>query len=114
MTLDLGLRYDRQGGEALPSTTLANAAFPNVVPGIVFAGYDAPFTWNNLSPRAGLTYALGRLARRPSRKLTYARYAGQLDTGTVGYLNPTSTAGSATYRWTDLNNDHFAQANEVN
>ena len=28
--------------------------------------------------------------------------------------NPTSTAGSATYRWVDLNGDHFAQANEVN
>ena len=29
-------------------------------------------------------------------------------------LNPSSTAGSATYRWVDLNQDHFAQANEVN
>jgi hypothetical protein len=113
MTLDLGLRYDRQGGEALPSQTLANAAFPNVVPGIVFAGYNAPFTWNNLSPRAGLTYAVDD-AHKTVAKLTYARYAGQLATGTVGTLNPTSTAGSATYRWTDLNNDHFAQANEVN
>ena len=28
--------------------------------------------------------------------------------------NPSSTAGSATYRWVDLNGDHFAQANEVN
>ena len=42
--------------KALPSNTLANAAFPNVVPGIAFAGYDAPFTWNNVSPRAGLVF----------------------------------------------------------
>src|SRR5712692_1915792 len=113
MTLDLGVRYDRQWGKALPSQTLPNAAFPAVVPGIVFAGYDAPFTWNNLSPRAGVTYAVGD-ARKTVARLTYARYAGQLNTGTVGFLNPTSTAGSVTFRWTDLNNDHFAQANEVN
>ena len=34
VTIDLGVRYDRQGGEALPSETTANPAFPNVVPGI--------------------------------------------------------------------------------
>ena len=47
-------------------------------------------------------------------RASFSRYAGQLETGTVGALNPSSTAGSATYRWTDLNNDHFAEANEVN
>jgi hypothetical protein len=36
-----------------------------------------------------------------------------LNTGTVGVLNTSSTAGSATYRWTDSNGDHFAQAEEV-
>jgi len=46
-------------------------------------------------------------------RASYSRYAGQLNTGTVGYLNPSSTAGSATYRWVDSNGDHFAQANEV-
>ena len=57
-TLDLGLRFDRQNGEALPSETLPSAAFPTVVPGVVFAGYKTPFTWNDWSPRAGFTYAL--------------------------------------------------------
>ena len=28
-------------------------AFPDVIQGVVFAGYDSPFTWNNLSPRVG-------------------------------------------------------------
>src|SRR5206468_116128 len=51
-TIDLGVRFDRQWGLALPSTTLANKAFPTVVPGFTFAGYDSPFTWNNFSPRA--------------------------------------------------------------
>jgi hypothetical protein len=112
LTVDVGVRYDRQWGKALPATIAANPAFPNAVPGVDFAGYDTPFTWKNISPRAGVTYALDE-ARKTIARASFSRYAGQLETGTVGVLNPSSTAGSATYRWRDLNGDHFAQANEV-
>ncbi len=111
-TLDVGVRYDRQGGAALPSTTAANPAFPSVLPGLVFAGYDAPFTWNNVSPRAGLTYAMDD-TRKTLLRVSYGRFAGQLDSASVGYMNPSSSAGAAVYRWQDLNGDHFAQSNEV-
>lgn len=111
-TIDLGLRFDRQDGEALPSETRANPAFPSAVPGIVFAGYKTPFTWNNFSPRAGITYALDA-DRKTVARASFSRYAAQLETGTVGVLNPSSTAGSASYRWVDTNGDHFAQASEV-
>jgi hypothetical protein len=113
MTIDLGLRFDRQDGEALPSQTAANPAFPEIVPGIDFAGYKTPFTWNNFSPRAGVTLALDE-DRKTVARASFSRYAGQLNTGTVGVMNPSSVAGSATYRWVDTNGDHFAQASEVN
>jgi hypothetical protein len=113
VTVDVGVRFDRQWGKALPSEIAASPAFPNVVPGVSFAGYDTPFTWNNVSPRAGLTYALDD-SRKTLARASFSRYAGQLETGTVGVLNPSSTAGSATYRWVDLNGDHFATPNEVN
>ena len=112
VTIDLGVRFDRQDGEALPSETLSNKAFPSVVPGIIFAGYKTPFTWNNFSPRAGITYAIDA-DRKTVARASFSRYAGQLNTGTVGVLNPSSTAGSASYRWVDTNGDHFAQASEV-
>jgi Carboxypeptidase regulatory-like domain/TonB-dependent Receptor Plug Domain len=111
-TIDIGIRYDRQGGRALPSSTLANPALPAIVPGLDFAGYEAPFVWNNISPRAGLTYALDD-ARKTVARVSYSRFAGQLDSASVGQMNPSSTAGVAVYRWLDLNTDHFAQANEV-
>lgn len=113
LTLDLGVRWDRQSGKALPSETRSNAAFPTVVPGIVFDGYDAPFTWNNFSPRAGMTYALDE-SNRSILRVSFSRYAGQLQTGYVGWANPSANTGYAEYPWTDLNGDHFAQANEVN
>jgi hypothetical protein len=111
-TVDVGIRFDRQGGRALPSVTAANPAFPNLVPGLDFAGYDAPFVWNNLSPRAGLTYALDD-ARKTVARASYSRFAGQLDSSSVGYMNPASSAGVAVYRWIDVDGDHLAQASEV-
>ena len=113
LTLNVGVRYDWQGGDAAPSTVIGNGAFPNLVPGITFDGYDAPFTWKDFSPRAGLTFALDN-SRKTLLRASYARYASQLDTGTVGYANPSAGAGFAEYPWTDLNGDHFAQPNEVN
>ena len=112
LTIDLGVRYDRQSGQALASDTAANAAFPDVVPGLSFSGYSTPFTWTNFSPRAGLTYALDD-SRKSIVRASYSRYAGQLSTGVVGFTNPSSVAGSATYRWNDLNGDHLAEANEA-
>ena len=111
-TIDLGVRYDHQGGAALASETSANPAFPDLVPGLVFAGYDAPFTWKNWSPRAGLTYALDE-SRKTLLRASFSRYAGQLDSGSVGYMNPSFNPGVAVYRWSDLDGDHLASANEV-
>jgi hypothetical protein len=113
LTVDIGVRYDQQGGSALPSDTLANKAFPTLVPGISFSGYDAPFTWKNFSPRAGMTYALDD-SNRSILRISYSRFAGQLQTGFVGWANPSSQTGWAEYPWTDLNGDSLAQPGEVN
>ena len=83
------------------------------MPGFTFDGYDAPFTWNTLSPRAGLIYALDETHKTIAR-LTYSRSAGQLSATNVGFANPASGLGNITYRWTDVNGDGFAQASEVN
>jgi len=114
-TFDFGLRYDRQWGYALASGTESNAAFPNLVPGIEFGGYDPPFYWNNVTPRIGMTYALDD-ARKTILRASVSRNAGQLSNinSNVGHANPSSSAGWAEYPWTDLNGDHLAQANEVN
>lgn len=113
LTVNLGLRYDRQWGGAQPSDTLSNKAFPNLVPGIKFAGYEAPFKWNNFSPRAGVTYALDDVGKTILRA-SFNRYAGQLQTGYVGYENPSGSVGFVEYPWVDLNGDNLAQPNEVN
>ncbi len=114
LTLDLGVRYDRQWGKAMPSTIAANGGFPTVVPGGEFDGYDSPFTWNDITPRVGMTYALDE-ANKTILRASFSRNAGQLTAvGTyVGYANPSSAAGWVEYPWNDLNGDHLAQTNEV-
>jgi hypothetical protein len=114
VTLDLGVRYDRQSGKALPAQNQPNSAFPSLVPGIDFAGYDAPFTWSDISPRVGMTYALDENAKTIVRA-SFSRNAGQLSAvGTyIGWANPSSQAGFVDYPWVDANGDHLAQTSEV-
>jgi hypothetical protein len=114
VTVDLGVRYDRQWGEALAATTDGSKAFPSLIPGVVFPGYEAPFVWKNVSPRVGLTYLVDAAGKTVARA-SFSRFAGQLAASTVGVRNPStgSTPGNAVYPWTDLNGDHFAQESEV-
>ena len=114
VTLDLGVRYDQQSGEALSAKNRPNSAFSSQVPGIDFPGYEAPFTWQNISPRVGMTFALDESGKSIVRA-SFSRNAGQLSAvGTyIGYANPSSAAGWVEYPWNDINGDHLAQTNEV-
>jgi hypothetical protein len=112
VTLNLGLRYDRQWGAALESQMRGNPAFPQLVPGISFSGYEAPFKWNDLTPRVGVTYVLGE-SRKTQVRASFARYASQLAIGDVNFASPGAAAGFVDYRWNDRNGDHLAQTGEV-
>ena len=112
LTLNLGVRYDRQWGAALPSKVDSNKSFPNLVPGIEFSGYDAPFRWSDVAPRLGFTFALDE-GRKTLVRASFARYASQLSSFEIGYSNPSGNAGWAEYPWSDANGDHFAQVGEI-
>jgi hypothetical protein len=112
LTVDAGLRFDHQTGDALPSSTASNPVFPALVPGLEFPGYELPFSWNNLSPRAGFTYAL-RENRRWLVRGSVSRFAGQITTAIPGWANQSFMVGSRDYRWNDLNGDHLATPEEV-
>ena len=95
LTLNVGVRYDRQGGKNLASTTAANPVLPELLPSVHYAGQDAGFTWTTLAPRVGLTYALGA-EKKTLLRASYSRFADQLGTATAGFLNP---LGTVAYRY---------------
>jgi outer membrane receptor protein involved in Fe transport len=74
LTANVGLRYDIQGGENLPKTVLANPAYPEILPAVSFAGGDIGFEWKSLTPRLGLTYALGE-SRQTLLRASYSQFA---------------------------------------
>src|SRR5262249_44909065 len=112
LTLQLGVRYDRNHDQALATSVDGNPLVPNWLPAINFPGLDPGVTFNNVSPRLGATYALTATGRT-ILKANYASYWGQVGTGGVAnQLNPI-TRTSVRYPWIDLNGDKFVQANEI-
>jgi hypothetical protein len=95
LTANLGLRYDRQGGEIRDTTVRANPVFPELLPEARFAGQDSGFEWESVVPRLGLTWGLDE-QRKTLLRASYSRYADQLGTGAVGWLNP---IGAQQYRY---------------
>jgi hypothetical protein len=86
LTVNIGVRYDIQGGENQARTQPANPFLPNVLPQASTTSADIGFEWKSFSPRVGLTYALGP-ERKTLLRASYSRFADQLGTGTGSWLN---------------------------
>ncbi len=88
LTLNAGIRYDKQGGENVDQTIRASPHLPGVLPQVTYNGSDIGFEWTDITPRLGLTYALGA-ERKTLLRASYSRFADQLGSGTASWLNPT-------------------------
>lgn len=88
LTANVGIRYDKQEGENLPRTLQASPLLPSILPTVNYRGGDIGFEWTDITPRLGLTYALGA-DRKTLLRASYSRFADQLGTGTGSVLNPT-------------------------
>jgi hypothetical protein len=102
LTANLGVRYDLQQGTNLPETVPANPVRPDILPAVVYAGGDIGFRWRTLSPRLGLTWALGQ-QRRTLLRASFARFADQLsqDPNHAAILNP---LGAISYYYAETSN----------
>jgi hypothetical protein len=89
LTVNVGLRYDRQTGDNLGVSIPANPIAPTLLPAVTYAGGPAGFTWTTWAPRVGLTYALGK-DRSTLLRASYSRFADQLPAAFASFLNPTA------------------------
>jgi hypothetical protein len=112
LTLNAGVRFDRQTGGNRPSSSEASKSFPNLLPALNFPGTGTGVKFNDISPRVSMTYALDD-ARKTVLRASYARYAGQLSAGDAAYDNPLGSVSYLAYIWDDRNNDGFVQPSEV-
>jgi hypothetical protein len=106
LTANIGLRYDVQGGTNQGRSLPADSLFPTVLPAVSVGDHDIGFEWKSLTPRVGITYALGA-ERKTLLRASYSRFADQLSSGLSGILNPLATTSYA-YFYTTSNGGSVA------
>jgi hypothetical protein len=112
LTLNLGVRWDRQHEEARQSTVPAHPFAPQVLPQVTFAGADSGVVWNDLSPRVGANWDFQNDGRTVAHG-AYAMYFGQLAPGGLSaILNPVGRV-EVDFPWSDANRNSTVEANEV-
>jgi hypothetical protein len=111
LSINAGVRYDKQTGENAATVVPGNPSFPEILPAIDYPGSGQPFEWEDWQPRLGLTYALGA-NRSTVLKASYARYAEALGTGLIDNINPIGSVSYAYYAWND-DGDNLVQVGEV-
>ncbi len=115
LTIQAGLRYDRQSTSSGKVTIAAHPLVPDILPAGSFDGTQAgEMEWTTLSPRIGLTFAAGE-DRRTLIRAAYNRYAGQLGANSAG---AGFNVGNFTYQYLyyyfeDRNADKSAQRDEI-
>jgi hypothetical protein len=87
-TVNAGLRYDLQRGENPPFDVPANPALSEFLPAVEFEGNDGGgFDWESVSPRVGVTYALGE-ERQTLLRASFSRFASALGWEHIARVNP--------------------------
>jgi hypothetical protein len=112
LSINAGVRYDKQTGENAATVVPGNPSFPEILPAIDYPGSGQPFEWEDWQPRLGLTYALGA-NRSTVLKASYSRYAEALGTGLIDNVNPIGAVSYAYYAWNDANGNSLVEVGEV-
>jgi hypothetical protein len=110
VSIDAGIRFDRQDDEALETTIPANRVLPELLPAVYFSGADSGVVYNDVAPRFGLAWDVTGGARTVL-KATAARHWGVGNTSSAP-LQPTGQT-RLVYWWNDANQDGFVQSGEL-
>jgi hypothetical protein len=111
LTANVALRFDRSTASMLESAQAAHPTFPELLPGIVAPAEDDMIEFSLLSPRVGVSYALGG-DNRTLLRASYGLFGGQLGSGTVQGFSAASQA-VLIYSATDRNGNNVADPGEL-
>ena len=112
LTVQAGLRFDNQEGSLSDSSITGNAVIPGRLPSLSFNGADAgAIEWSSVSPRIGLTYALGA-EKKTLLRAAANRYVDQLGGINVYGASPVGYQ-YLYYYFQDTNGNRRADASEI-
>jgi Carboxypeptidase regulatory-like domain/TonB-dependent Receptor Plug Domain len=111
LTLNGSIRFDRATSSVDAITVAAHPVVPDVLPGVSAPAIKNAVVWNTLSPRAGLTYAIGE-NRKTIARASYSAFASQLAAPTAGNISAASFA-YAYYLAVDANHNFNIEPTEL-
>jgi len=115
LTVNLGLRWDRQVANLNSSTVAANP-WTSLLPELTANPISDATVWNSVTPRLGLTYALNE-SRKTIVRASYGMFASQLlatRAGVISNIPATSTGSGYVYYFAhDDNGDLLFQPSEA-
>jgi hypothetical protein len=112
LTLNLGLRFDRQNGTNQASTIPGVPGFEEFVGPLDFPDLDPGINFNDFSPRIGATYDLTGDGKTIIRG-NFAKYYDTYNPDFVRHQNPTFVYNGAIFSYTNLNGDRTITPDEL-
>jgi hypothetical protein len=109
LTLQASLRWDNQASVIEGGVVPVNNLLPDVLPTIHYDSEE--LEWSTISPRVGLTYALGA-DKKTLLRAAANRYVDQMGGYSVYGVSPAAYGYVAAY-FNDLNGDRDVQPNEI-
>jgi hypothetical protein len=111
LTINAGLRWDLQEGNNKGAVVPENPIVPDILPALNASDASQNFEWNDISPRIGLTWAIGD-QKKTIAKASYSRFADQLGVANIAFNNAAAISGIR-YFWADSNSDLRVQRDEI-
>ena len=111
LTLNLGLRLDREDATNRDASVQAGKVAPDLLPAVTYPGVDPGVTFWTFSPRMGFTYDFAGNGKTILRG-NIARYGSQMGIWVAGFVSSSSNAGAG-FIWDDLNGDNKVSMDEL-
>jgi len=111
LTLNVGVRWDRQSSSVNAFTQRGNPVLPSLLPDLTGAEAKDVVVWSSAVPRVGVSYALDE-SRRTLVRASYGIFASQLSATAGNFLSAVQYRGVYFYA-TDTNGNGYADPGEL-
>ena len=112
LTLNAGLRWDRQAGSVKAMSQAGNSVLPSLLPDLTSTAADDVVVWNTITPRVGMTYALDD-ARKTIARASYASFASQLNATAGNFMSTITYRAVYFYDVLDTNGNRVVDPSEI-
>ncbi|MBA3641412.1 MAG: hypothetical protein H0W53_19505, partial [Acidobacteria bacterium] len=112
LTINAGLRWDRQAGSVKASSQTGSPLVPALLPDLTSTAQDDVIVWQSVTPRIGLSYALDE-ARKTIARASYGTFASQLNSTSGNFLSTVGGRDVYFYNIIDLNGNRVVDAAEI-